>query len=75
MKHFIMRSSEIEKAIKQYMKRSPAYNHIEGRAIAKARIEFMTDITGHGTHGPKSFIASITVKEEEDMGEEDDESE
>ena len=71
MKNFIMRSSEIEKAIKQYMKRSPAYNHIEGRAISKARIEIMADITGHGTHGSKSFVAAITINEE-DMGEEDD---
>jgi hypothetical protein len=71
MKNFIMRSSEIEKAIKQYMKRSPAYNHIEGRAIAKARIEIMTDITGHGTHGSKSFFAAITI-DDQDTGEEDD---
>jgi len=71
MKNFIMRSSEIEKAIKQYMKRSPAYNHIEGRAIAKAMIEIMTDITGHGTQRSKNFVASITI-DEEDTGEEDD---
>ena len=72
MKNFIMRNSEIEKAIKQYMKRSPAYNHIEGRAIAKAKIEIMTDITGHGTHRSKSFVAAITINDEE-SGEEDDE--
>jgi hypothetical protein len=70
MKHFIMRNSEIEKAIKQYMRRSPAYNHIEGRAIAKARIEIMTDITGHGTHRAKSFVAAITI-DDQDTGEED----
>ncbi|HUO76650.1 MAG TPA: hypothetical protein VMU21_03645 [Thermodesulfovibrionales bacterium] len=72
MKNFIMRNSEIEKAIRQYMKRSPAYNHIEGRAIAKAKIEIMTDITGHSTHRSKSFYAAITI-DDEDMGEEDDE--
>jgi hypothetical protein len=70
MKHFIMRNSEIEKAIKQYMKRSPAYNHMERRAIAKARIEIMADITGHGTHGSKSFVAAITI-DDKDTGEED----
>jgi hypothetical protein len=70
MKHFIMRNSEIEKAIKQYMKRSPAYNHMERRAIAKARIEIMADITGHGSHGSKSFVAAITINEE-DRGEEE----
>jgi len=66
-----MRSSEIEKAIKQYMKRSPAYNHIEGRAIARAKIEIMTDITGHGTHRSKGVVAAITIHDE-DTGEEDD---
>jgi hypothetical protein len=54
------------------MKRSPAYNHIEGRAIAKAKIEIMTDITGQGTHRSKSFFAAITINDEE-SGEEDDE--
>ena len=68
MKNFIMRSSEIEKAIKQYMKRSPAYNHIEGRALAKAKIEFMTDIAAHGTHRSKSLVAAITIHDE-DSGE------
>ena len=71
MKRFIMRSSEIEKAIKQYMKRSPVYNHIERRALAKARIEIMTDIPGHGTCGSKGFAAAITI-DDEDMVEEDD---
>lgn len=71
MKNFIMRNSEIEKAIKQYMKRSPAYNHIGGRAIAKARIEMMTDIAGHGAHGSKGFIASITIHDEDTEGEDD----
>ena len=72
MKNFIMRSSEIEKAIRQYMKRSPAYNHMEGRAIAKAKIEIMTDIAGHCTHRSKGFCAAITI-DDEDGGEEDDE--
>lgn len=71
MKHFIMRNSEIEKAIKQYMTRSPAYNHIERRAISKARIEIMTDITGHGIHSSKGLVASITILDE-DRGEDDD---
>jgi hypothetical protein len=71
MKNFIMRSSEIEKAIKQYMKRSPAYNHMEGRAIAKARIEMMTDLTGHGTQRSKSFVAAITIDDEDTIEEGD----
>lgn len=71
MKNFIMRSSEIEKAIKQYMKRSPAYNHIEGKAIAKARIEIITDITGHCTHRSKSFVAAITIDDENTVEEDD----